>query len=195
MSYIPGIPNANDLISSSQSQIQTNFTQLNTQFAIDHVAFDAGANNGKHKQITLENVAAPGAQTDPQSVIYSKLATGGVLTAYSLPFFRNQSGELPLAPDLSNTGTNYGYQQGNLIYNFGSGTILQGTQSLAITWKIPFVTAVLSVLMTKNGSGLGSSGNTNTCNATATSLLQGTFTAQSSLTSGNMPFFYLAIGY
>lgn len=89
MSYTPGIPNANDLISSSQSQIQTNFTQLNTQFAIDHVAFDAGANNGKHKQIGFEGNNAAGAQTGFQSTLYTGAGTADA-TAPQL-FWRNEN--------------------------------------------------------------------------------------------------------
>jgi len=38
MSYNASIPQATDLISQSQSQIQTNFSQANTAFGIDHTA-------------------------------------------------------------------------------------------------------------------------------------------------------------
>lgn len=195
--YSASIPQPTDLISNSQSDILGNFAQLNTQFAIDHSAFNTGSGNGTgfHKQITMPTTVAPGAQTNPQSVWHTKAGVGGVYTNYSLPFFKNQSGDLPLAPDLSSTGTNYGYQQGNLIYNFGRAEINQGSQSTTVTWKVPFTTSVLMMQMTKDGNGLGSSGNTNTCNATATSLTVGTFTSQTSLASGPMPFYYLAIGY
>lgn len=69
MSYTPGIPNANDLISQSQSQIRTNFVQLNSQFSVDHVPFDAGTNNGKHEKVTLlEQVSDPTTAADEMAI-------------------------------------------------------------------------------------------------------------------------------
>jgi hypothetical protein len=53
MPYQPLIPQPTDRISVSQNDILTNFTELNTQFAIDHIAFDAVSNNGKHNKVSL----------------------------------------------------------------------------------------------------------------------------------------------
>jgi len=54
MTYNPNIPAANDILSNSQSQILTNFGQLNTVFGIDHVPFyPSVANSGKHAKVTL----------------------------------------------------------------------------------------------------------------------------------------------
>jgi hypothetical protein len=53
MVYLPGIPNATDIPSNSQPQIKENFTQLNTQFSVEHVAFNAASGNGQHLGITL----------------------------------------------------------------------------------------------------------------------------------------------
>lgn len=57
MVYLPNIPAANDKPAQSQPEIQTNFTELNTQFSSEHIAFDAGADNGQHKFITLKRSA------------------------------------------------------------------------------------------------------------------------------------------
>lgn len=57
MVYLPTIPAANDKPAQSQGEIQENFTQLNTQFSTEHVAFNAGADNGQHKFVTLRRSA------------------------------------------------------------------------------------------------------------------------------------------
>lgn len=196
MTFDPSIPQANDALKASQSALLTNFTQLNAQFGVDHDPFeDLGSNgDGKHKQVTFRNVAAPIAQLDPQSILYTKLGTGGVYTNHVLPFFRNESGELPVLPDLQQSGTDLGFQFGNMIINFGTGTILSGSSSANVTWKIPFTTSAFIALASKNSIGIGPSGLsanlTSSGNATT-----GTFSANTTLSSGNLPFFYLAIGF
>jgi hypothetical protein len=75
MAYNPNIPQPGDFVSSSQADILENFSQLNTQYGNDHVAWDAGSNNGKHKKVTLI------AGTDPTTAagevaVYSKTVTG-----------------------------------------------------------------------------------------------------------------------
>lgn len=57
MVYLPTIPAANDKPAQSQSEIQENFTQLNSQFLTEHVAFNAAADNGQHKFVTLKRSA------------------------------------------------------------------------------------------------------------------------------------------
>jgi len=59
MSYNPNIPQASDLISTSQPQIQTNFSQLDTVFNVDHFTYSSVSNNGKHRKATLVSTAAP----------------------------------------------------------------------------------------------------------------------------------------
>lgn len=71
MTFDPTIPAANDLLSQSQSDIQTNFTVSNNCFAIDHVAFNVGVDPGKHKQIYFNANNVPGAPAGNQSIIYT----------------------------------------------------------------------------------------------------------------------------
>lgn len=83
--YNPSIPLSTDLISSSQPEIKENFGQLNSQFGIEHVAFNNGGSNGSglHKQTTFPNLSVP---TPVPSAAYgtvygSKLGTvGGTIT-------------------------------------------------------------------------------------------------------------------
>ncbi len=74
MTYNASIPQPTDLISNSQPQLLANFSQLNTQFGIDHTAFNTGSGNGDgfHKKVTLANVSAPGTPVSPITVIFSK---------------------------------------------------------------------------------------------------------------------------
>lgn len=100
MTFNPNIPQPNDLISQSQAQIQTNFSQSNIAFAVDHTAFDVLSNQGKHKHstyleqgsdaTTLVNEVAvyckdTGTQPDlfyrPQSNGTAQRLTGGGVTA------------------------------------------------------------------------------------------------------------------
>lgn len=78
MTYNPSIPNATDLISTSQGEIKTNFTQLDTQFGIDHINFKNGGVNGTgfHKKVTFSGVIADPGQTAPISTLYTKLVSG-----------------------------------------------------------------------------------------------------------------------
>ena len=61
MSYNPSIPQPDDLISVSQGEIQTNFSELNTVFTQDHVEYDNAttADRGKHKQSTYTELVNP----------------------------------------------------------------------------------------------------------------------------------------
>jgi len=53
MTYDPGIPKPGNDIAEDQPKILVNFQQLNTQFGVNHGAFDDGTVPGKHKHVTL----------------------------------------------------------------------------------------------------------------------------------------------
>ena len=57
MTYQASIPLPGDKPSVSQGDILNNFTQLNTQFAAEHNAFNSAAHDGKHKFVTLQRSA------------------------------------------------------------------------------------------------------------------------------------------
>lgn len=77
MSYNPAIPQPNDLISASQAQIQTNFSQADTIFDIDHFTFDNAttANRGKHRKSTYVEVTDPTTAAN-ELALYSKDLAG-----------------------------------------------------------------------------------------------------------------------
>lgn len=78
MTYNPNIPLANDPFDISQVEINTNFTQLNTIFGIDHVAFNALSNQGEHKKVVFNAVlGADPALIYPKAQAYSKAVADG----------------------------------------------------------------------------------------------------------------------
>lgn len=86
MTYNPAIPKPADLMSVSQGDLLENFSQLNTQFGVNHVEFDdAGANKGKHKFCSfVEQAADPAVQSD-EYIIYSKEDDSGDTELYARP--------------------------------------------------------------------------------------------------------------
>ncbi|MHA1401150.1 MAG: hypothetical protein ACTSQE_12445 [Candidatus Heimdallarchaeaceae archaeon] len=53
MTFNPNIPAAADIPSQSQAQLLANFTALNTVFQVNHIAFNAATDAGKHLNATL----------------------------------------------------------------------------------------------------------------------------------------------
>lgn len=78
MSYNPNIPQPGDFTSVTQKQILANFSNINTQFAFDHVGFldPVDIDRGKHQKTTLpEQIADPVTAID-DNTIYSKASAG-----------------------------------------------------------------------------------------------------------------------
>ncbi len=81
MAYNPNIPQPQDEIPDSQSDLLTNFTDLNTIYQVDHVALNAASNLGKHNKVTLvsqgsdPDMDAPETQVDEVSIFTLKEGT------------------------------------------------------------------------------------------------------------------------
>jgi len=136
--YNPNIPQPGDLISNSQPQILGNFDQLNTQFGIDHVAFNTGSGNGTgyHKVISIPVVqgSAPALPSGASpGIMYTKTAQGA-----SQLFWRNANDEqqitqeVPLRASIVFTGAT-GVHLGT-PFNANDATIGGGNQ---YTWTMP----------------------------------------------------------
>jgi len=73
MTFNPDIPQARDDIAVSQGDLLTNFQQLNTQFAVNHVAFDdTSGDAGKHKFCTFVEQAADPESKGDEYLLYAK---------------------------------------------------------------------------------------------------------------------------
>lgn len=53
MTFDPTKPASQDILATSQGDLLTNYGQQDTIFGVDHVAYSATQNNGKHKKTTL----------------------------------------------------------------------------------------------------------------------------------------------
>lgn len=73
MTFNPNIPAANDLINQSQAQLQTNFSQANTIFDVDHVTFDDAtvADRGKHRQCTYPELGGGPTTLANEGAVYT----------------------------------------------------------------------------------------------------------------------------
>lgn len=62
--------------STNYNNLNTNASSLNTQYGFDHVALDAGANNGMHEKITFPNGISAPAATGSQIILYPNTSNG-----------------------------------------------------------------------------------------------------------------------
>jgi hypothetical protein len=162
MTFNPGIPQPNDLISQSQAQIQTNFSQLDTAFGIDHTAFSIMANQGQHKQVTLIAPISNPNQSGNISSVYTKTSgtgvelfyqhgtadlgvsqlTGGGITAAAWAYFTVSAGVVTVLASFNVSG----------IANTGAGT------AVTITFLRGFGTANYAALINGYQTGTGDTG-------------------------------------
>lgn len=196
--YTPDIPAATDLISVSQGQIQDNFTQLNTQFGIDHSPFWTGSANGTgfHDQVTMPAATAPGSQTDPQGIWHTVAgaSSGNVFTDYVQPYFKNQAGDMPLVPYLLTDGSgNYSFKIGLLQVSFGRTLQTNSTTSYAFTFKTAFSNAVL--YRSAAADSVNQSSNSYNIHGTNSLSSLTVFFTSGTSASANSYVYYLAIGY
>lgn len=142
MTYNPNIPAANDLLSVSQGDIQTNFSQANTVVAVDHYEFDnaTAANRGKHKSVVLPEDAAVATAAD-EGALYTK--DDGTRPAL---YYRQESNGTEIkftGIDPLRATNGYTFLQGNLLMQWGkvaapgnSGTVNFPTAFSAAPYSI-----------------------------------------------------------
>ena len=77
MAYKDNIPQAADILSSSQADLLENFSELDTQFAVNHYEFsDTTANIGKHRFVSLVEQSSDPTTADSEYAVYSKDSDG-----------------------------------------------------------------------------------------------------------------------
>lgn len=79
MTYSPNIPQSGDRPSQSQSQLLTNFQQINSIFNANHVPFNDATvgNRGKHKYVSLLQQSIEPSAVANEAQLYTK-SVGGV---------------------------------------------------------------------------------------------------------------------
>lgn len=145
MTYNAAIPNANDLISNSQSQLKDNFTQLNTQFAVDHNAFNTGSGNGNghHKQVFFDNAPTAPTVSGTQSAVYPHL----VSAAQEL-FFKNAVGAVQLTGPSSAATSGYATLPGGFVIQWGFAANQASGATISFPSSTAFTTACYNVQLT-----------------------------------------------
>jgi len=156
MTYNPAIPAANDLISVSQGDIQTNFTQANTIIAIDHYEFNHAtvANRGKHKSVVL-----------PEGVAIVTAANEGALytkddgTRPALYYRQESSGTEIKMTGIDPLQANNGYTflqgttaGGGILFQWGQAAFGAGNNTVTVNFPQVFSAAPYSVVATRHAT-------------------------------------------
>lgn len=167
MTYQPSIPQASDIIATSQQDILDNFTQLNSIYGTlgDHYAWDNGtpSEQNRHAKVTLPRLPtanAPGNATPvpgaQDGVIYAKETV-----SQTIPYWRKDAGavDFPLLPiramgRFTFAGADVGTPF-NLTVSAGGGTL---AQTLSFTEDMPD-TNYLVLVQGYNSSTAGSRDN------------------------------------
>lgn len=148
MTFTPGVPTLGTLLSTGANEIAANFTQLNTQFAVDHTAFNTGSGNGdgKHKKVTLPTVlgADPGTPATG-GIIYNKTVTNAEL------FYKNNGGVVTQLTGLVGTAAAVGQitLSGGIIIKWGFANL--AATGAAVTFA-PAFTSVFQANFTPDGT-------------------------------------------
>lgn len=149
MAYDNNIPQSNDLISQSQSQILQNFVQLDTQYGSsgDHVEFTALTNNGTHKKVTVTSVQADPAQTFPASMVYTKHAgiTPNRTTDLYFSYKPETGADVVLPLTFTSLNPANGVAQFTNKMQLKTGT---GTFNIPLAFTTAYPIALLSVIVT-----------------------------------------------
>lgn len=186
MTYNPLIPAANDLLSISQGDIQTNFSQANTIMSADHYEFNNAtvANRGKHKSAVLPEAAAIATAAN-EGALYTK--DDGTRPAL---YYRQESNgtEIKMTGIDPLRATNgYTFLQGNMLMQWGK--VAAPGASGTVNFPIVFTAAPYSVQLTLQRN----SGNQTVCLDSGTPPAAANFSYLSS-SAGSVFLHWIAIG-
>lgn len=107
VTYNLDIPDGPNNPSNDQPKMKTNTNAIQTLISVDHVGFNTNGSppngvGGHHLQVSFDGKNVPGAQTDPQSVLYTNNVTATATNTASAStiaemYYRNQNGVLPIS--------------------------------------------------------------------------------------------------
>lgn len=206
MPYDPNSPAANQLLSASQPIIQGNFTILQNSFDVNHVDFNAGTDNGKHKYVELPvQASAP-----PIVFAAGEIATYSFLNAITNvnELYVNKTNQatvvqIPITASILSTNSNPGagvsgwtYLPSGVLLKWGQGSANGNTAfTFPVAATIPVFTNVMSMQLctaynnASDGDGFARLSTFNNLGFTAFG------SARTTVTTKAVLFQYLAIGY
>lgn len=190
MAYNDNIPAANDLISTSQGQIQANFQAIDSTsfgFGRNHVVLTDSTNGGLHKQVDYYLPIGDPSVAGISGSLYTKTVTNDELC------FRNavsisQLTNLTLVTTTP-SATGFGFKTPwGITLNWGSIAVGAGgpTVGTAILFQVPFVSSLDSITAT----GINNNGTHG--NVTVTG---GSTTGCNLFSANNNTVYFFAIGH
>lgn len=193
MTFNPNIPQPNDFISASQAQIQTNFSQLETIFDVNHVTFDdaAAVDRGKHRHAAFIEVTDPATAAN-EIAVYCKDVAGS-----SRMFMRQENNGTVIQttgadPIVGANGSSFlpGNSSGPVIMKWGTFSMGNGVTSQAVNFISAFSSGVNTIVLTST-----SSNSDNTAGVNQGSITVNGFTAFRGASPANaLTYHYIAIG-
>lgn len=154
MAYNNAIPAANDLLSQSQSEIQENFSQIQTLIGINHINFGA-TGSGKHLYLQMPEHAAPTTAVNEAGFYANVGATSGVTELY----FKREDPPgtiIPMTEMVSQTATNgWTYLPSGIILQWGQATMNDGVSQLDFNLPRAFPATFYSITATPNNTPTG----------------------------------------
>jgi hypothetical protein len=177
------VPQIGQNLGNTQQPIFDNFTNINNNFAIDHVAFNSGGDSGKHAKITFPvlytvnpvNLPAFGANEQGLFAAITDAATPTGTGVNEIFVFKNPSFGGGLGSQIFSITENRGNKAGELAVNYNSttfatvrtsgysmlpnGTFLQwcivdATGVITLfPWPIPFVGYIFNIQCTQLSNG------------------------------------------
>jgi len=191
MPYDENIPDANDLLSQSQADIQQNFAALKTLIDIDHETFGA-ANEGKHIQVTLPESAGDPAPAANEAIVYTKLSA--VTGETGLFWQKENAGDVIEMTAYNQAASGYTLLPSGMKLCWGTGTINNGSvTSGAIVFNSAFTTATYSVQVTPTGYP-GGAAQDSVLQVVGLTVAQFQVTRNNAYTGSGVNFSYIAIG-
>lgn len=201
MTYTRDIPITGDSLGGTRDRIRTNFQQIDTVLAVNHVAFNS-LGEGKHKFLQMpEQVSAPTTATN-EGGFYTKVGTNPAETNL---FYRGESNgfEYQLTKAISASTSSFStisqtlssangfggwtFLPGNLILQYG---FFNPNTSTTVKFPISFNAIPYSVQLT-----LSSDNNSTFRVGISTGTLTASqFIFEGSVSSHSNPIYFLAIG-
>lgn len=210
MTYQANIPQPNDFLDESQSDLLNNFTVLDSSFAKNHYTFsDLTTNAGKHKFVELVKQALPATAVGSGSLYtFSPLGAsnetnlaytpdnggiGYVLTrviAASSGVFSNNT-NYPQVPPIANQFGGWTFLAGGMLLQYGTADLAANPTATTIKYPVAFTNGVYSITVSKISSDVSQTGQevrvVPTPNLTQFQIIQ-------SSSSNNNKIYWMAIG-
>jgi hypothetical protein len=209
------IPNATDIISQSQSQIQTNFQSIQTLIDVDHVDFSNGVNYGKHNKVTFPVQGTAPTFASGEVGLYNLLPVSSPVTGVDELYINKQNSgaavQIPMtASILSTNGSPAAFSNGwtylpsGILLKWGqstdssqlvgNSTAARGNVTFPVNANIPVFNQVFQVMVVQTWSTNRTSVGSNGFSVYSVSTTGFIVTWSGSNSSGT-GISYLAIGY